>query len=99
MMNSKRIEEIQKACAYPESRSVQQALLKVWNECAQEAAGTKGVADVLAERRRQVEVEGWAPEHDDEYSHGEMAAAAAAYAAVCSDADSCAWAAASSAPS
>lgn len=34
-MNSKRIEEIQKETAYPESQSVQQALLKVWNETEQ----------------------------------------------------------------
>ncbi|MER0875307.1 hypothetical protein AAA545_06405 [Pseudomonas aeruginosa] len=37
--------------------------------------------DVQAERRRQVEAEGWTPEHDDEHSHGEMALAAASYAA------------------
>ncbi|HGN1358553.1 TPA: hypothetical protein ACKROF_001114 [Pseudomonas aeruginosa] len=36
--------------------------------------------DVLAERRRQVEAEGWTPEHDDEHSHGQMARAAACYA-------------------
>lgn len=34
-MNSERIKEIQEETAYPESRSVQQALLKVWNETAQ----------------------------------------------------------------
>ena len=34
-MNTKRIEEIQKETAYPDSISVQQALLKVWNECEQ----------------------------------------------------------------
>lgn len=32
--------------------------------------------DVQAERRRQVEAEGWTPEHDDEHSHGQMARAA-----------------------
>lgn len=36
MMNTDRIEEIQKTTAYPESRSVQQALLQVWNECGHE---------------------------------------------------------------
>ncbi|HIE3938565.1 TPA: hypothetical protein ACXNG7_003518 [Pseudomonas aeruginosa] len=36
--------------------------------------------DVQAERRRQVEVEGWTPKHDDEHSHGQMARAAACYA-------------------
>ncbi|MDY1243472.1 hypothetical protein ACM7OQ_13820 [Pseudomonas aeruginosa] len=37
--------------------------------------------DVQAERRRQITAEGWTPEHDDAHSHGEMALAAASYAA------------------
>lgn len=41
----------------------------------------RSVADeIVAERRRQVEVEGWTPEHDDAHSHGELAQAAACYA-------------------
>ena len=36
-MTSERIKEIQEETAYPNSVSVQQALLKVWNECEQEA--------------------------------------------------------------
>jgi len=36
-MTSNRIKEIQSETAYPESRSVNQALLKVWNECEQES--------------------------------------------------------------
>jgi hypothetical protein len=35
-MTSERIKEIQEETAYPNSLSVQQALLKVWNECVQE---------------------------------------------------------------
>ena len=35
-MNSDRIKEIQLLTAYPESVSVHQALLQVWNECEQE---------------------------------------------------------------
>ena len=35
-MNTDRIKQIQQETAYPESVSVQQALLKVWNECEQE---------------------------------------------------------------
>ena len=35
-MNTDRIEAIHKATAYPQSVSVQQALLKVWNESAQD---------------------------------------------------------------
>jgi hypothetical protein len=34
-MTTERIKEIQLETAYPESLSVQQALLKVWNECEQ----------------------------------------------------------------
>lgn len=40
----------------------------------------RAVRDVIAERRRQIETEGWTPEHDDEHGAGEMAAAAACYA-------------------
>lgn len=41
---------------------------------------TDAATDVLAERRRQVEAEGWTPEHDDEHARGEIALAAACYA-------------------
>ncbi|EPG3670958.1 hypothetical protein OPQ97_002196 [Pseudomonas aeruginosa] len=36
--------------------------------------------DVQAERRRQINAEGWTPEHDDEHADGQMARAAACYA-------------------
>lgn len=45
-----------------------------------DADHSKATVDVLAERRRQVEVEGWTPEHDDQHKAGEIAAAAACYA-------------------
>lgn len=35
-MNTERIKEIQSKTAYPDSISVQQSLLQVWNECIQE---------------------------------------------------------------
>ncbi len=38
------------------------------------------IDDIATERQRQIEVEGWSPEHDDEHGAGEMAAAAATYA-------------------
>lgn len=41
---------------------------------------TQAVLDVLAERRRQIETEGWTPEHDDEHSTQELAFAASCYA-------------------
>lgn len=34
---------------------------------------------VRAERRRQIEVEGWTPEHDNEHENGEMLTAAVIY--------------------
>ena len=40
---------------------------------------TRASADVLAERRRQVEREGWTPAHDDLYDAAELPRAAAAY--------------------
>ena len=50
-----------------------------------EAMGTQAAADVLAERRRQVEQEGWTHEHDEGHPFGELAEAAACYAAACAD--------------
>jgi hypothetical protein len=42
---------------------------------------SRATADVVAERRRQVDYEGWDAEHDDQYQNsGQMAQAAAAYA-------------------
>lgn len=39
----------------------------------------KGAARIAAERRRQIEVEGWTPEHDAEHDAAELTLAAAAY--------------------
>lgn len=44
-----------------------------------EEAPMNGIESIAAERLRQIEVEGWTPERDDQHSAGEMAAAAAAY--------------------
>jgi hypothetical protein len=41
--------------------------------------------DVLAEQERQMAVEGWAPEHDDEHGDGELAIAAECYALHAAD--------------
>lgn len=37
------------------------------------------MSEIAAERRRQVEIEGWSPEHDDTHSDGEMLRAAVIY--------------------
>lgn len=39
------------------------------------------IDDIAAERQRQIEAEGWTPEHDDEHRAGALATAAACYAA------------------
>lgn len=39
-----------------------------------------GVACILIERQRQINAEGWTPEHDDQHTRGELAAAAVCYA-------------------
>lgn len=40
---------------------------------------------IAAERRRQIEQEGWTPEHDDEHDSGQLASAASVYAATLRD--------------
>lgn len=40
---------------------------------------TQAALDVLAERQRQRDVEGWTPEHDDQHARGEMIEAAISY--------------------
>lgn len=46
-----------------------------------ETSATKRVvAEIAAERRRQVEQEGWAPRHDDQHTNGALVRAAASYA-------------------
>ncbi|MFB8829103.1 hypothetical protein ACE0DR_06260 [Azotobacter sp. CWF10] len=43
------------------------------------AQQSQAALDVLAERRRQIEAEGWTPEHDDKYLDDELAMAAVCY--------------------
>jgi hypothetical protein len=51
-MNSDRIKEIQEQTAYPESVSVKQALLQVWNECEQKQLSISLVSKRLEMRRQ-----------------------------------------------
>ena len=39
-----------------------------------------GISLIAAERKRQIEQEGWTLEHDTGYTHGELAGAGSAYA-------------------
>ena len=46
--------EIQAETAYPNSRSVQQALLKVWNECEQERVKNCSIPNVVGQSEQLV---------------------------------------------
>lgn len=72
-MNTKRIEEIQKETAYPDSISVQQALLKVWNECEQEkAVKNNAVLPHVSEPFLWKDIlDDFYVEHDKQISNGE----------------------------
>lgn len=41
---------------------------------------TTVIEEIAAERQRQMDAEGWTPEHDDAHSKGELAQAAGVYA-------------------
>jgi hypothetical protein len=45
---------------------------------------SKAILDVVAERRRQTEVEGFSPDHDDKHDRGQLVRAAVNYAAAAS---------------
>jgi len=44
------------------------------------APAVTGAELIAAERKRQIEAEGWTPEHDDDHDGGELALAACCYA-------------------
>lgn len=50
---------------------------------AQPAGAPSGVDWIAQERRRQIEIEGWTAEHDDEHDAGELGEAAAYYCDYC----------------
>jgi hypothetical protein len=49
------------------------------NTASQEGEAVSGAELIAAERQRQIEAEGWTPEHDDGHATGDLAEAAAAY--------------------
>ena len=51
------------------------------------AMAGQGARDIVAERARQIEVEGWSPEHDDQHAVGELAKAAGCYAWIAGQSD------------
>jgi hypothetical protein len=51
---------------------------ETWQQA--QSAFTQAALEVLAERARQISVEGWTPEHDDGHGDGSLSLAAACYA-------------------
>ena len=51
-----------------------------WREARTTLYATPAARDVLAERARQISIEGWTPEGDDAYNRGVLAEAAGIYA-------------------
>lgn len=41
---------------------------------------SKAIQDVIDERQRQLDVEGWSESHDDQYQHNELSTAGGLYA-------------------
>lgn len=63
------------------TRDAESRLATTQSELDEARGALTGAArDVLAERRRQVEAEGWTPEHDDSHQDESLARAAACYA-------------------
>lgn len=48
---------------------------------ALKAKSSEGINRIARERMRQIEVEGWSDQHDDQHERGQLAYAAAVYAA------------------
>lgn len=59
---------------------VHRAIVHGDNKVRLEEIGTAGVIAIANERRRQIEVEDWTPEHDNQYSAGSLTMAAICYA-------------------
>ncbi len=72
-------ETARKAMDYLRRHELQGSPLRGLSPAPDAAKPMNGIEAIAAERRRQIEAEGWTPEHDDEHGSGEMAAAAGCY--------------------
>lgn len=66
--------------SFPALYNVAEAMNDELAKMRQAVGLTSAVRSVIAERQRQVVVEGWSAEHDDKHDSGELAGAAACYA-------------------
>ena len=62
------------------AQALREASRRIRRAPANAGVTPEGWVDVMTERRRQIEAEGWTEGHDDEHTKGEMARAAATYA-------------------
>ena len=67
-MTPERIKEIHSLTAYPESISVRQALLQVWNECEQDNKELRGEVRKLREGLEDCDT---LLAHLEDYAHGD----------------------------
>lgn len=61
-------------------RVIHEDVLMELEDAEQPSPAPSALADIAAERRRQIEEEGWTPEHDDQHDNRMLSAAAACYA-------------------
>jgi hypothetical protein len=66
-------------------REIAEEIFKLYTSPPKAAPLTEAATSVLAERQRQISVEGWTPEHDDEHDGGELSAAASAHTLCAAD--------------
>jgi hypothetical protein len=78
--HDKAIEAALKEWSKPNERHEPMEIMRAAIAAYEAAMWTDATRDVLAERNRQIEMEGWTRDHDDEHDTGQLAAAAAAYA-------------------
>ena len=77
-------------CGWPEQLELERRRVPLLRPCDlqedKEGNEMTGAEQIAAERQRQIEQEGWTPEHDDEHGFGELLAAARNYmSAVAAD--------------
>ena len=70
------------SCAKRRCSERERELMEARQLLADVEGRSEGVERIAAERQRQIDAEGWTPEHDDEHDCGEMVSAAACYAGM-----------------
>lgn len=80
---------LERAGKYLTNDASREAAIRAAVEAEVTGTATTAARDVIAERKRQTDAEGYDTAHDDEHDIGELAAAAAAYAAHSASVSGC----------